>query len=245
MPLSKFTIASLVIVIALALTALTLYIHSTPNTKSSVSAESYLLNSLTYPSNAAAPYLSNCVLVANLMKPKKPTKVWTAVITMVRNSTVIKTTRTVRTPPNVSGKVYGTSVRLIPIKEYQCGQYHLVLISDLGPANVSKILLTIDEYRSPTRKEVVSNFIEEGGKFFVKLINGSKVELKKVLSYSVSVEEGGYLILKQSRGSVVRVGLVINYRDGYVRQYGIDFIGVELSNACLDSNCSVNVITRN
>ncbi len=178
------------------------------------------------------------------MKPKKPMKVLTTVITLVRNGTVIKTTRTVRTLPNVSGEVYGTSVRLIPIKEYQCSQYHLVLISDLGSANVSKILLTISEYRSPTRKEVVSNFIEEGGKFFVKLNNGSKVELKKVLSYSVSVEEGGYLILEQSRGSVVRMKLVINYRDGYIRQYGIDFIGVELSNACLDSNCSVSTIIR-
>ncbi len=198
---------------------------------------SYLLNSLTYPNNFTTPQLSNCVLLVNLMKLKEPVKVQTVVVTVVSSGKVIRATRTVGTPPKVHERIYGTSVRLIPIKEYQCGQYYLILINDLRPANVSKILITINEYRLLMGKseELVSHLIKIGSKFYAELINGSKVLLKRTLSYSVSINDGGYLILKRSKESIVRIDLVISYVDGYLRQYYMNFIGTEVSNICLDS----------
>ena len=218
-------------------------IHGSTLHTGSRDVEVRVVESLVYPGNITCNFkLNNCHVLIDETKPRPRVETRTAIVTMLPNGTVIGTTTTIHTPLAVAGKIYGSVERLLPIIEYACSNgIHIIEFTKLREVNVSKILLVIKEYQSPISRDLVSHIHDVSGKLYVELVNGSKIPMLETIVYSVNVDHGGYIIMRHDRGSVVKIVLTLSYKDGFIKQYGIEFARLRIEYICLDNNCTITI----
>lgn len=167
------------------------------------------------------------------------TTIRTIAITVLINGTAVGTTTILSRQANTLGDVHERTYRLLPIVEYSCGGNLLAIeFTKLRHVNVSKISLIIIEYMAPVPSNDIRCFSNEGDDIYVELVNGSKKPMRKTLLYTVLIEHGGYIILEKDNRSIVKLVMVLNYLDGYTKQYGIEIVRVRVRQICLDSNCT-------
>ena len=201
----------------------------------------HVLDSLTYPSDTLTMKFSGCRILVNETKSSLKVETQTTVVTAVVNGSIVGTT-TVSELVNTVNEVHSDMDRSLPIIEYACNNRLLIVeFTRLKQVKVSKILLTIREYVAPVTGNVIKSFSEESDKIYVELVNGSRKLMEETLSYTVEVEQGGFLVLEEDNRSIVKLVMALNYFDGFVKQYGIEIVGVKIEQICLDSNCTTTI----